>query len=319
MTWNDVGNNRAAGDHVVVNTGHEFSSGRSGDNINVEDTDDIVIEGFIVRDADRAGIRVVHSARVVVMNNRSGPNGRWGIFTGFAPGIRILGNETFGSEIEHGIYHSNSDTSEDDFVICGNDSHSNGTNGIQLNGDCNAGGDGMLEDGLIAANTVHDNDVKGLSIIAAPGLTIVNNVIYNNGLQAGAGGIHLTNEPGCPGSLTSSDVVVVNNTVVEPNIAGIRITDGSRDNVVFNNIFVSRRPAADEVGASDIGADNVLQESDTGLAFAEGYRLRPESSAVNRGVANYRGYDAPDVDIVGTPRPQQGDIDLGAYEMAAQP
>jgi hypothetical protein len=307
---------RANGDNVVVNTSHEWSSGPTGDNINVENTDDVVIEGFVVRDADRAGIRIASCSNVVIMNNRSGPNGVWGIFTGFAPGIRILNNETFESADEHGIYHSNSDTPNDDFVICGNVSHHNGTNGIQLNGDCYAGGDGMLENGLLAANIVYQNDAKGFSVIAAPGVQIVNNIIYENGQEAGAGGIHLTNEPGCDDALASSNAVIVNNTVFEPNIAALRITDAASNATVFNNIFTGRATAvADEVGESDIDGSNIIQSTLDGLNLTPDFRLQAGSIAVDAGLGSHAGVDAPDVDIDGNARPQGGAVDVGAHEL----
>jgi hypothetical protein len=307
---------RANGDNVVVNTSHEWSSGPTGDNINVENTDSVVIEGFIVRDSDRSGIRVANSSNVVIMNNRSGPNGRWGIFTGFAPGIRILSNETFESADEHGIYHSNSDTPNDDFVICGNVSHHNGTNGIQLNGDCYAGGDGMLENGIVAANVVYENDVKGFSIIAAPGVQIVNNIVYENGLEAGAGGIHLTNEPGCDDALASNNAVVVNNTVYEPRIAALRISTGATGAIVFNNILAGRADAAvDEVGGSDIDGTNIIQAGLDGLNLTSEYRLESGSAAVDAGVNRHGGVDAPAVDIDGTARPLGAAVDVGAHEL----
>jgi hypothetical protein len=307
---------RANGDNVVVNTSHEWSSGPTGDNINVENTDDVVVEGFVVRDADRAGIRIAGCSNVVVMNNRSGPNGVWGIFTGFAPGIRILNNETFESVDEHGIYHSNSDTPNDDFVICGNVSHHNGTNGIQLNGDCYAGGDGMLENGVLAANIVYQNGAKGFSIIAAPGVQIVNNIIYENGQEAGAGGIHLTNEPGCDDSLASHNAVIVNNTVFEPHIAALRITDAASNAIVFNNIFTGRAsPVADEVGESDIDGSNIIQNGLDGLNLTSDFRLQAGSIAIDAGLESHAGIDAPNVDIDGNRRPQGSAVDVGAHEL----
>ena len=120
---------KAAGQNVVVDAVNPV---RGRDNINVEGADYVVIEGFRVRDAERAGIRVVIARGVVVRDNVVGPNGKWGIFTGFAPDVQILHNETFGAADEHGIYVSNSDAADDNPVIRGNVSYDNNANGCLL-------------------------------------------------------------------------------------------------------------------------------------------------------------------------------------------
>ena len=304
----------AAGDNVVVNDENPV---RGDHHINVEGADYVVIEGFRVLDADVTGIRVVIARGVVVRDNVIGPNGRWGILTGFAPEVQIVDNITYGSVLEHGIYVSNSDVPDDNTVVRGNISYDNGRNGIQFNGDCWAGGDGTLDGGVIENNIVYDNTNKGLSIISAPGVLIRNNVIYENGHSGGAGGIHLVDEPGC--GQPTDDAVVVNNTIVEPRIAGIRINDGASDNVVFNNLVVSGNPIADEEGLSDIGT-NLTRSSTAGLFFdapAHDYRLAADSDALDAGVASFMGHAAPGVDFAGASRPAGAAHDAGAYEGSA--
>ncbi len=301
----------AAGDNVVVNDENPV---RGNHHINVEGADYVVIQGFRVLDADVTGIRVVIARGVIVRDNIIGPNGRWGILTGFAPEVQIIGNITYGSVLEHGIYVSNSDVPDDNTIVRGNISYDNGRNGIQFNGDCWAGGDGTLDGGVIENNIVYDNTNKGLSIISAPGVLIRNNVIYENGHSGGAGGIHLVDEPGC--GQPTDDAVVVNNTIVEPRIAGIRINDGAADNVVFNNLVVSGNPIADEEGLSDIGT-NLTRSSTTGLFFdapTHDYRLAVGSDALDAGVASFMSHSAPSVDFVGAPRPAGAAHDAGAFE-----
>ncbi len=305
----------AMGPGVIVNEEHAWDGDPAPDNINVEGTDGVWIVGFEVLDAERAGIRVVTSTDVVVCNNVVGPNGRWGIFSGFAPRLQLVNNETFGSGIEHGIYVSNSDGPNDDPVIRHNVSHGNGRNGIQLNGDCYAGGDGMIEGALIEGNEVYGNTNKGLSIIAAPNTTIVANLIYGNGLEGAAGGIHMTNEPGCDDALASNDGVIANNTVIEPDIAAFRATDAATGNLVFNNLFLSPSGAVDEVGGNLIDY-NLIADDETGVFEAGGYVPLTGGPAHDAGVDTFMGAGAWDVDLFGMLRPQGAAFDLGAVERA---
>jgi hypothetical protein len=302
---------RANGQNVVISSGE----GGAQDNINIEGNNDVRVEGFVVRDATRTGIRVVTGSSVTVKGNRIGPNGRWGILTGFAVGVRILNNETFDSAVEHGIYVGNSDSPDDNPWICGNDSHGNQGNGIQINGDCYAGGDGMVDGALLENNHVHDNHLKGLSMISAPTIRILNNVIHDNGIDAGAGGIHLVTEPGCGDDHATSYGIVAHNTVVEPHIAAIRMNDGATGNVIFNNILISSNPAADEVGGNFISMDNLTQGDTTGLLFDTMFKPAAGSIAIDKGVASYQGENAPAVDIVGVMRPLGAGFDMGAYEV----
>lgn len=304
---------RASGTNAVVDAVNPI---RGNDNINVEGADYVVIEGFRVHSASRAGIRIVIARGVVVKDNIVGPNGKWGIFTGFARDVQILDNETFGSADEHGIYVSNSDVAGDNPVIRGNHSHGNNANGIQLNGDCFAGGDGVIEGAIIENNVVHGNNFKGFSLISMAGSVVQNNVIYGNGISAGAGGIHLVDEPGC--GLPTVNTVVVNNTIVEPRIAGIRMSEGATDNIIFNNLIVSDRPIRDEVGGNLIDAVTNLEASTTTGLFVDAaggdYHLAPASPAGDAGAAAYQGAGAPTADRDGVPRPQGSTWDVGAYE-----
>jgi parallel beta-helix repeat protein len=301
---------RASGDKAVVGSGYPSDDGPARDNIKIEN-DGVVLEGFVVRNGERAGITVLEARDVVVRNNRVGPNGKWGIFTGFAVGVQIIDNETFGSEGEHGIYVSNSRDDNDRPVIRGNVSHHNNFSGIQLNGDCESGGDGKIDGAVLENNLIYENNYKGLSIIAAPGILIQNNLVHDNGIKGGAAGIHLTNQPDCDASQATNAAIVVNNTVVEPRIAALRITDDATKNLIFNNIFVSqKRPVADEVGGSHIADSNLKSTSSQGL-FAEGFTLAKSGKATAAGDTSFKNAKAPSMDKLGKKR-EAGAPGLGA-------
>lgn len=78
-------------------------------------------------------------------------------------------------------------------------------------------------------------------------------------------------------------VVVVNNTIVENRITGIRISGGPTNNVISNNVIVSGTPIADEVGSNQIDrSSNVTRQSLTGIIYeSDKWRLSltPDSPA----------------------------------------
>jgi uncharacterized repeat protein (TIGR01451 family) len=310
---------KASDKNAIINS----RNARTPDNINIEQTDYIVIDGFIVKNAKRGGIRVAESKEVVVQNNQVGPCQTWCIFTAFATGVQILNNKAFDATEQHGIYVSNSSGPNDNPIIRGNVMYGNGRSGIQINGDCftpdtDGQSDGVITGAVIENNIVYNNTAKGMSLISMQDSVVQNNLIYNN--KNGAAGIHLTDEPGC--GKPSHRNTVVNNTIVENIIAGIRITDSAIDNVIFNNILISLLKGAivDEVGGSQID-----QESNLMLNFVppglfvnpnnQDYHLLPEGGAVDAGKKFYLNRNAPAFDFEGTARPQGVKIDIGAYEI----
>lgn len=311
----------AANGNAIINS----SNSNTPDNVNVEFSDEslgyTIVDGFTVLNSARAGIRSANATGVVIENNVIGSSAMWGILTGFTPRIQILNNQTFNTVGQHGIYVSNSDVSNDDPVLRGNESYGNAQNGIQLNGDCttldaNGYSDGVISGAVLEDNLVHDNGEKGLSLIDVQTSTVQNNVIYNNGLQGGAGGIHLAEQDTC--NDPSSNNVIVNNTIVEPNIAAIRITTGT-DNAVFNNIAVSGEPIVDESGGpNSIDTVSNIQTGSTASLFvnpaAGNYHLAFGSKAIGAGVAFFAGRRAPEWDFDGNPRPRQDGMSSGAYQ-----
>jgi len=286
----------------------------SKDNVSIENVDFVVFEGFKVHGAPRAGIAVIKARGVIVRNCVVGPNQKWGIFTGFTPEVQILDCKAFGSAGEHGIYVSNSGVPDDNPVLRGNECFNNAMNGLQINGDCGAGGDGVIAGALIENNVVHGNGLKGLSLISMQNSVVQNNLIYENGRGGGAGGIHLSDQPDC--KKPSDGNTIVNNTIVEPRITGLRIGNNSQNNIVFNNLIVSPEPIQDDGGNQVDAASNMTNESAAGV-FANtatgNYRPAAASRAHGSGRSEFAGRTAPRRDMAGQLRAFSA-VSVGAYD-----
>ena len=317
-------------------------NGTTPDGINVEGAAYVVIDGFVVDDRTRAGIRVGVSQFVTVRNCHTGNNGRWGIFSGFADDLTIEGNEAHHSQAEHGIYVSNSG---DRPVIRGNLVHDNHANGIHMNGDLSQGGDGTISGALVERNVIYGNGVGGGSGINMDG--VVNSVVRNNLLYDNhASGISLYRIDGATGSTGN---VVVNNTIV--NAADgrwcVNINAGSTGNTVLNNVlynyhafrgavtvdassragFVSDYNAVISRFSTDAGDTVVALPAWQALGYdvhsfvaapgalflvpGSDFHLLAGAPAVDHGTPT----SAPADDLDGNPRPVGGGVDVGAYEL----
>lgn len=294
------------------------------DCINDEGGSYVIIDGFTVANAPRIGIRAVTATGVVIRNNIVSDCTLTGILTGWTPSVLIENNKASGSKEQHGIYVSNSNTPDDNPIVRGNECFGNNQNGIQFNGDCWEGGDGIIEGALIENNRIHDNNWKGFSLISVQKSVIQNNLVYDNGISAGAGGIHLTDQVGPSCGKPSSYNLVVNNTIVEPRIACIRMTDGSVGNIIFNNLCVANsvdKTIVDEVGGNLIDTVSNIRVASTGNLFvdpsAKDFHLAPGSSAIDAGLASWQERAAPALDFDGAARPAGAQIDIGAFEAGA--
>jgi parallel beta-helix repeat protein len=311
------------------------------DGINLEGASFVRIEGFTVVGATRAGIRAVLCERVELVGNVADANGRWGILTGFCDDLLIEGNECSRSGDEHGIYVSNSG---DRPVVRGNVLWGNNANGLHMNGDMFAGGDGVISEALVEGNVILDNGVAGGSGINGDG--VVDSVIRNNLLYGNhASGISLYR---IDGGAPSTSNLVINNTVVmaEDGRWALNIQDLSTSNTARNNILFHPSPERGSIDlcagceAGFVSDSNVVVDrfthgdafldlagwrADTGQdaasltasldelfvdAAADDYALAAGSPAVD--VADPDG--APDVDVAGNSRPQGAGYDIGALE-----
>jgi parallel beta-helix repeat protein len=332
---------RAMGNAVVVNS---VGSSR-GDNVSVE-ANYIVIEGFISEKASRAGFCFLpprddnEGFGCEIRNCIARNNGRWGIFTGFAAGIVIENNECYGSGLEHGIYVS---CTSDGPVLRGNVCHDNTLNGIQTNGANTGWGDHVINFALYEGNVAYHNSGKGFSVIATSDSIIRNNLVYENG--PAAGGIHFAPQNG----MQSVNNVVINNTVIEPGMTAVRLSNASSGIEIFNNVLCggTRAIAVEDPAwaAPGFASDyNVLcgdfvwepayptfaewqaltfDTHSTAVTSAsdvcnnpatDDYRLFAGSPAIDAGIASFSGNNAPTYDIHGLTRPGGSGYDAGCYE-----
>lgn len=312
---------------------------RTPDGINLEGASHVVIEGFTVSGAGRAGIRAVTCQKVTLRGNRITGNGKWGVFTGFCDDLLIEDNDVSKSGQQHGVYASNSG---DRPVIRRNRIWGNPQNGIHLNGDASMGGDGLVTGAVVEENVIYGNGDRGGSAINGDGLersVIQNNLLYDNH----ANGIALYRiDAGGP----SRGNVIRHNTIVMPSKSRwcIRLYDGATGNTVRNNILLS---AHDRRGAMDVSKDSVRgldsdynlvigrytlddaesiidlaawrkatgqdahsREATAGQLFAgKDYALKKGAPAIDRG-----GPADLTRDLAGNTRPVGGAVDIGAYE-----
>jgi parallel beta-helix repeat protein len=313
------------------------------DGINLEGADYITIDGFTVNGMPRTGIRSVLNQHVIIRDNHLDSNQYWGILTGFSYDLLIENNVATRSQVEHGIYVSNSG---DRPVIRGNTIWGNRANGIHMNGDASLGGDGIISGALVENNVIYENGVGGGSGINADGVqdsVFRNNLLYENH----ASGISLYQIDGGGGS---SGNLVVNNTIVQAANGrwALNIQSGSTGNTVRNNILYNQHSFR---GSIDISADslagftsdyNVVMnrfttnggnsvqnlsqwQTATGQDLhsivatpsqlfvnpaAGDYHLSATSAAIDVGTSQF----APGFDFEGTARPSGNGFDIGADE-----
>lgn len=332
---------KALGNSATVNMPNATTS----DGINVEGANWIVIDGFRVINQPRTGIRVVLSDNCVVKNNFCDNNSRWGILTGFAENIIIEYNECSNSQIEHGIYFSNS---ADNPIIRYNKSHHNNACGIHMNGDISLGGDGIISNARVEGNIIYENGTNGGSGINGDGVQnsiFLNNLLYSNH----ASGLSLYMIDGGDGAKNNK---VYNNTIINASNARwcVNISDGSTGNSVYNNILINLHPTRGSISVSansltgftsnnnivinrmsNDGGNSVIslsawqgggQDANSLLAAAQAsifvdpttfdYHLLAGSQAINAGSSSVSAFVTNDLDL--NVRPQGNGYDIGCYE-----
>ncbi len=308
----------------------------------------VTIDGFEVTRAPRAGIGVrslgpdetgVDTRGNIIRNCYSHDNGRWGaeegahdgIFTGYALDVLIEYNRVE-HNAEHGIYVSNS---ADNPIIRNNVVKGNYAQGIQINGDGEMDGDGIISNWEISGNVVTENSIAGgstaINLDGAINGRAFNNLIYANG----KGGFVLWKGNG---NAPARNNLIYNNTIYQPGgtKAAIVFYTEAADNLVFNNILYSRAGGIEvdeEAGRgnrhdfnlllsviADSRADRKLGAHEASPPVAELFadigawnlRPRPGGPAIGAGTPTFTDRKAAAADLEG--RPRSGAPDIGCYQ-----
>jgi len=330
---------QATGPGVIIE-----GSGNRRDAFFISEANYVQIDGLVVQNANRAGLRISLSDHVKISNSVFRDNGSWGVFTDFSNYTLVENCEASGSATQHGIYISNS---SDNPTIRGNRIHGNAGAGLHMNGDASMGGDGLVSYALVENNVIYENGRRGASGINLDGVThsiIRNNLLYENH----ASGISLYRIDGADHSHSNQ---VLNNTIVNGRFSRWALNmPSTENNRVFNNIILNNNrfrgsilvhiPVGEgfesdynivmdsfslEGGQNrslslaswqELGYDQNSQISDVRDLFVnwsrDNYQLSPDSPAIDRGIALENVIS----DIEGTARPVNGAVDIGAFEFS---
>jgi parallel beta-helix repeat protein len=158
---------------------------------------------------------------------------------------------------------------------------------------------------LVENNLVYDNGGRGIHVFRSDKVDVINNTTYMNQKTPDINGGEFT-------AIASAHVVLINNLAYGRKDKRGNTQDGSTYVIWSNNLFYN---------SDDVLVHDGLIESDPRFvapaldAPPDGFRLRPDSPALGRGL----GAVAPPCDIAGSPRPTSGPVALGAYELPVKP
>jgi hypothetical protein len=189
-----------------------------------------------------------------------------------------------------------------------------------------------LVNNVIAGNSVSDDNGGGIYIFNTDteggAITITNNTITGNTTISQSGGglnINLDDDPDPADNNISSTIDIYNNIIIDNFAPGGNGEDFNlsnlHDNVVtidyndFNDTPTTGFSLDGDTGNVNIPANNVNVDPKFENAGADNYHLLATSPVIDEG-----DNDAPSVpaaDIDGGARPQNGIVDIGAYEAAA--
>ena len=198
------------------------------------------------------------------------------------------------NEYTHGFYIASSGNRVENSTI-----YQNGGTGVHL-----YAGSSTVNDNVVHGNWIASNARAGRW---GPGISVNNgarNRIYNNMVMDNVRGIQV--------DYSAAETDIYNNTIYANTREGIFIGAGSADADVRNNIIYGNSGANySEDGTRTTHSHNLIGVNPGFVnAGAGDYRLRADSLAVNAGMI----LPLVTVDHEGTPRPQHGAFDIGAFE-----
>jgi parallel beta-helix repeat protein len=162
------------------------------------------------------------------------------------------------------------------------------------------------DNNIVRNNQIFDNGYTGYSagiiLGSGDGNTAYNNLVWNN-----EAGIQIAYS-------NPSNTAVYNNTVYANSTYGIYVHGDSSNAIIKNNLFYANgRPEIQNNGVGTV-LDHNLTGTDPKFvnAAAWDFHLQLGSPAIDAGIA----VSLVTTDIVGTPRPQGGGVDIGAFEFA---
>ena len=328
---------RATGPGVIID-----GSGDQRDAFFITEANHVHVEGLVIQNARRAGLRISLSDHVEIRDSVFRNNGSWGVFTDFSDYTLVENCEASGSASQHGVYISNS---SDYPTIRGNRIHNNAAAGLHMNGDASMGGDGLVSHAIIETNIIYENGRRGASGINLDGVThsiIRNNLLYENH----ASGISLYKIDGADHSHSN---LVLNNTIVNGRFSRWALNmPSTENNRVFNNIILNNNrfrgsilvntPVGDGFksdynivmdrfslegdlnrslsleGWQELGYDQNSQIGNILDLFVDwsgdDFHLPQGSKAIDRGI----NLEDISTDLEGAARPVNGATDIGAFE-----
>ena len=304
--------------------------------IRVQNADHVTIQGFAM---DRSGFVASYDydEACIAARGASASSPMVGLkfldntLVGCAPAGMYLSNvadlQVIGNDIREsravggssngglGIYLSNAGT--DDAIVRNNVILDNENEGLHMNGDAGVGGDGLQTGHLIERNVIAGNITNGISLDGVQAITLVNNVIMNNGRHGFRGYVG-------DGAAGPRNWVVINNTFYnngDPSNGGSagKTSDDHGGHVILNNLVVDNEFNDFDINVANFAEIDNLYRSDESELFVDApngdLRLKAAAAAVNEGATSFMSQNAPAIDLSTGARDAQPDV--GAFELGS--
>lgn len=297
--------------NIIIDHNYTYNTASSG--IGVWNSSDITIDGNEVElccnDGEQECITVAGTSTFEIRNNHvhhGGPGtiGGEGIDAkdGSSNG-RIYKNHVHHLNDRAGIYVDAWDKHTYNIEVYRNTVHDIANNDGFATGSEEGG---LLEDIRFYNNIAYNNGLSGIVISEAGdapthpvrNVTIINNTFYNNGSSGWGGGISVEDPD-------VSDLVIRNNICSQNQWFQIQ-TEVSVQNLTIDHNLVDGTRGDDENDGSDVVEGDPRFANPSGADF----HLQSGSPAIDAGSSA----DAPYDDFDGSPRPQGGGYDIGAFE-----